>query len=169
MKIKAVLMFVLLLTGCSFWGFGSEEDDQARGRLASPGVDMSDMYMTKAYETAASRAAIKMLDETADIYETPERPKIYIKQTQKNSPNLPDGFYTARRALKSILGGSGAYIVVDDMYDAHYLVESSVSEFNLGNGLPAILFKLSINDAYDQPFRAWNVVIRQMAEDQSWW
>ncbi|MBQ8465818.1 MAG: hypothetical protein IJ545_07410 [Alphaproteobacteria bacterium] len=169
MKLKTALFSILLLTGCVLFDNKKTVVEKPVAIEQIPSIfETEEIYMTKAYETAATRAANKMLDDTADIYESWNRPRLYIKQTIKESPNLPDGFYTARKALKQITGGAGAYLVVDNIDDANYILDSRVNEMMIGN-LPAIVFKLSLNDAYDQPIRAWNVVIKQMAEDKSWW
>lgn len=168
MKFKTALFSVCLLTACSFYqeNFIIEPSTEV---VETPSIfESQEIYMTKAYETAATRAANKMLDETTDIYETWNRPRLYIKQTISESEHLPNGFYTARKALKQITGGSGAYTVVNNIDDANYILDSRINEMVIGN-LPAIVFKLSLNDANDQPIRTWNVVIKQMAEDQSWW
>lgn len=168
MKFKIALFSIFLVSGCALFEPSHPVETKVEAVEPPSIFETQEIYMTKAYETAATRAANKMLDETADIYETWNRPRLYIKQTVKESPNLPDGFYTARQALKQITGGSGAYMIVNNMDDANYILDSRVNEMMIGN-LPAIVFKLSLNDAYDQPIRAWNVVIKQMAEDQSWW
>lgn len=165
--IRAALFSILLLGGCGVISL-NEQEDLSPVADVQPSYDFQDTYMIKAYETAATRATNKMLDDTADIYEVVPKPKLYIKDIVKNSPNLPDGFHTARRAIKEIAGKSGTYVVVKDMNEADYLLDSSISEFNSA-GLPAILFRMSLNDKTDQPIKAWNVVIRQLSEDQSWW
>ena len=167
MMIRAALFSILLLGGCGVISL-NEQEDLSPVADVQPSYDFQDTYMIKAYETAATRATNKMLDDTADIYEVVPKPKLYIKDIVKNSPNLPDGFHTARRAIKEIAGKSGTYVVVKDMNEADYLLDSSISEFNSA-GLPAILFRMSLNDKTDQPIKAWNVVIRQLSEDQSWW
>ena len=167
MIYRALLFLAFLLSGCSVFSF-DEQASEITTPVVEPTYDFQDTYMTKAYETAATRATNKMLDDTTEFYEITVKPKLYVKEIIKKSPNLPDGFYTARRAIREIAGKSGTYILVNDMSEADYLLDSSISEFNAA-GLPAIMFRMTINDKTDQPLKAWNVVIRQMAEDQSWW
>jgi len=171
MTIRAVLLSVLLLTGCHTFNFFQNESEEEPSlppvTIQPQNFDLQELYMTKAYETAATRAVNKMLDDTTAFYEVTPKAKIYIKDIVKDSPDLPDGLHTARRAIKEIVGKSGTYIAVTDMSDADYILQSNVSDFNYA-GLPAIIFKLGINDKNDQPLKAWNVVIRQMTEDQSW-
>ena len=169
MPIKFLLLSILILSGCSYIYYDEEEDGQPIPPVTiQPQVfDLQNIYMTQAYEIAATRAANRMIDDTSDFYETQPQPKLYIKKIVKNSPNLPDGLHTAQRALKEISGKSETYTLVTDMSDADYLLDSRVEEFNSA-GLPSIIFKLTINDKSDQPLKAWNVVIRQMSEDQSW-
>lgn len=171
---KTAFISALLLAGCAeFYDYPELAPDIDEPMLppvaAQASVNMQDMYLVKAYETAAGRAAAKMIDDTVDIYDTAPETKIYIKQIVKNSPNLPDGFHTARRTLKQITGAAGTYTVVSTPEEADYLLEGSVNEVQTGTGQPTILFRLSLNDKSNQPLRAWNVVITQMLEDQSWW
>ena len=169
MKFNVVLYSILLLSGCSLLGINNDKDiDKEQYSNIPLSYDFQDVYMTKAYETAATRAANKMLDDTSELYETNQKPNIYIKQIQKTGDNLPDGFYTAQKSLREIIGKSGTFVLVNDMSKADYIIESTVSEFNAA-GLPAILFRLNINTKDEQPYKAWNVVIRQLTEDKSWW
>ena len=165
------MLSVLFLAGCgTFYNNANEIDvtETASASVSQPSYDIQDIYMVKAYETAATRVANKMLDDTADLYETQQHPKLYIKQITKKSPDLPDGFYTARRALREITGKSGTFILVNNMEEADYILDPSISALTLAD-LPAISFRIDLNDKNDQPFRAWNVVIKQLAEDKSWW
>ena len=169
MKIKVAVLSFLLLTGCHAVMVSAPESENpsttVQENISMP--DMQNIYMTKAYETAATRVTNKMLDDSADLYEIQPKPKLYIKQIVKTAPELPDGFYTAQRAVKDIVKGSGTFVVVDKMEDATYILETSVNQFNVAN-LPGIIMKQSLNNTADQPLRAWNIVIKQMAEDQSW-
>ncbi len=169
MKIKVAVLSFLLLTGCHSVMVSAPESENpsttVQENISMP--DMQNIYMTKAYETAATRVTNKMLDDSADLYEIQPKPKLYIKQIVKTAPELPDGFYTAQRAIKDIVKGSGTFVVVDKMEDATYILETSVNQFNVAN-LPGIIMKQSLNNTADQPLRAWNIVIKQMAEDQSW-
>ena len=172
MKFNVALLSALFLAGCgTFYSSnnGIEMTDESQSSSAGQSsYNMQDIYMVKAYETAATRVANKMLDDTADLYETQQHPKLYIKQITKKSPNLPDGFYTARRTLREITGKSGTFILVNNIEEADYILDPSISELTLAN-LPAISFRIDLNDRNNQPFRAWNVVIKQLAEDKSWW
>ena len=169
MKIKVTLLAVLLLTGCGYGSIFSYNNEPDASEIASPNLpDMQSIYMTQAYESAATRITNKMLDDTSDIYETAIKPKLYIKQIVKISPNLPDGFHSANRAMKQLITGSAAYTLVNKIEDADYILETNVSEFIVGEQ-PGIIIKQTINDKNDQPLRAWDIVIKQMAEDKSWW
>ena len=169
MKINVAMLSVLFLAGCgTFYNNEIDVTETPSSAVSQPTYDMQDIYMVKAYETAATRVANKMLDDTADLYETQQHPKLYIKQITKKSPDLPDGFYTARRALREITGKSGTFILVNNMEEADYILDPSISALTLAD-LPAISFRIDLNDKNDQPFRAWNVVIKQLAEDKSWW
>lgn len=160
--------FALLLAGCtnsSFWEKQTIEPVQTT-TVTMP--DMQDIYMTKAYETAATRITNKMIDDSADLYEVRPRPKIYIRKIRKEAAGLPDGFYTAQQVIKDIISGSGTYVVVNKPDEADYFLATNINQFNVDN-LPGIIIKQTINDISDQPIRAWNVVIKQMSEDKSWW
>lgn len=169
MKFNIALFSCLILAGCgTIYDNRALDVEENTSSTAAQSYDWQDTYMTKAYETAATRVANKMLDDTSDLYETKDHPKLYIKQVIKKSPNLPDGFHTARQALREITGKSGTFVLVNNIEEADYILEPTVSEFNAA-GLPAIIFRIDLNDKNDQPFRAWNVVIRQLSEDKSWW
>ena len=169
MPIKVILLSAFFLAGCSYFPYYNEDEDRPLPPVTvqPQAFDVQNLYMTQAYEIAATRATNRMLDDTSDFYETQPTPKLYVKQIIKGSPNLPDGFHTAYHAIKEIAGKSGTYSLVKDMNEADYLLDSRIEEFNSA-GLPAIIFKLTINDKSDHPLKAWNVVIRQMSEDQSW-
>lgn len=169
MKKISALGAVILLAGCASLSLSSNQEivePVPSTTVTMP--DMQDIYMTKAYETAATRITNKMIDDSADLYEVQPRAKIYIRQIRKEVPNLPDGFYTAQQVIKDIISGSGTYVVVNKVDEADYILTTSVNQFNVDN-LPGIVIKQTINDIYDQPLRAWNVVIKQMNEDKSWW
>lgn len=170
MKFRAVALSVLLLSGCSSMTLPWESDEKADvpASASANQVDYSAIYMTEAYEIAATRATNKMLDDTAEYYESKPAGKLYIKKIVKTSDNLPDGLYNAQRAIKKIVTGSGTYTVVDKVEDADYLLESSVNELGVGE-IPTIQFKMSVNNKLDQPQKAWSVIIKQMPEDKSWW
>ena len=166
---KFALLPILLLTGCTTFPIFPNQDPGATEALQSVSMpDMQNMYMIKAYESAATKITNKMLDDSADLYEVKPRPKMYIRQIRKETVGLPDGFYTAQQVIKDIVSGSGTYIVVNNIEEADYILATSVNQFNVDN-LPGIIIKQSINDTDDQSLRAWNVVIKQMTEDQSWW
>ena len=171
MTIRAILFSALLLSGCSVFYLNEEAlplEQTPSTTDIRPSFDLQNTYMIKAYETAATRTTNKMLDDTAEFYEIVPKPKLYVKEIIKDNPNLPDGFYTARRAIKEIAGKSGTYILVNNIDEADYILDSHINEFNEA-GLPAIIFRMTINDKSDKPLKAWNVVIRQLSEDQSWW
>lgn len=169
MKIELAVLSFLLLTGCQSETAYSPESEISsitiRENISMP--DMQNIYMTKAYETAATRITNKMLDSSADLYEVQPKPKLYIKKIVKTAPELPDGFYTAQQAIEDIIKGSGTFVIVGKQEDASYILETSVNQFNVAN-LPGVIMKQSLNDTADKPLRAWNIVIKQMAEDQSW-
>ena len=170
MKFRAIALSVLLLSGCSSMTLPWESDEKVDAPVATSAnpVDYSAIYMTEAYEIAATRATNKMLDDTAEYYESKPTKKLYIKKIVKTSDNLPDGLYNAQRAIKKIVTGSGTYTVVDKVEDADYLLESNVNELNVSE-IPTIQFKMTINDKDDKPQKAWSVIIKQMPEDKSWW
>ena len=130
MMIRAALFSILLLGGCGVISL-NEQEDLSPVADVQPSYDFQDTYMIKAYETAATRATNKMLDDTADIYEVVPKPKLYIKDIVKNSPNLPDGFHTARRAIKEIAGKSGTYVVVKDMNVTKHQIPKDLNIFPL--------------------------------------
>ena len=170
-NMKKIFTFgvVLLLTGCADLSFQKKEvpvEPVETTTITMP--DMQNIYMTKAYETAATRITNKMLDDTPDLYEVQPRPKIYIRQIRKEATGLPDGFYTAQQVIKDIISGSGTYTVVNKADEADYILATSINQFNVDN-LPGIIIKQSINDIYDQQLRGWNIVIKQMTEYKSWW
>lgn len=170
MNFKLAFLSVLLLSACH--SFLPLQEKTPNDGIAQPATaarpDMQTIYMTDAYEIAATRITNKMLDDTADIYESKLSPKIYIKKIVKTSENLPDGLYSAQKTIKEIVSGSETYIVVDRQEDADFTLDSSVNELNAGN-LPAIQFKMGINDKNNTPLKAWSIVIKQMPEDKSWW
>ena len=169
MNNKFIVLPLLLLTACTTLPFqSSKENPDSVSSTTITMPDMQNINMTKAYETAATRITNKMLDDSSDLYEVQPRPKLYIRKIRKETEGLPDGFYTAQQAIQEIIKGSGTFVVVNQVEEANYFLTTSVNQFNVDN-LPGIIIKQNINDINDQPIRSWNVVIKQMAEDQSWW
>ena len=102
---RVFLLFIMTLFGCSHYEdvYDFEPQVQEPEELYVP--EMQYISMEKAYETAATRIANKMIDDTSDLYEKTPNLKIYVAQIKKISDNLPDGLYTARRALETVIGG----------------------------------------------------------------
>lgn len=170
MNFKLAFLSVLLLSACNSLPLYQEKDQShdVPAATAAARPDMQTIYMADAYEIAATRITNKMLDDTADIYESKPTPKLYIKQIVKTSESLPDGLYGAQRTIKEIVSGSGTFVVTDKQEDADFVLDSSVNELEAGN-MPAIQFKMGVNDKNDKPLKAWSIVIKQMPEDKSWW
>ena len=104
MKNYPILFAILLLGACSHVPFSTLPPEAPAPEPVLP--DMSSLYMVQAYETAATRITNKMIDDTHDVYETTVHPKLFVKKINKISENLPDGFYTANRAMKQVITGS---------------------------------------------------------------
>ena len=66
-------------------------------------------------------------------------------QIKKTDENLPDGFYLARRETKDIIEGSGTFTLVNNLNEAQYYLEVSVSPIPLKDKeVPAISYLLSL-------------------------
>lgn len=90
--------------------------------------DFSDYDVTPdVYAIAAARATNKMLDETESLYSAKDqKPKLYIAPIKKLKEKLPDGFYFARKTTEDIIEGSRNYVVVENLEEADYKLETEV-------------------------------------------
>ena len=168
---KSLVLLAVLLSGCASIQKLPDAEPITVAEPAyelKPNPNLLELDMTQAYETAANRTANKMLDDTADIYETHPHLRVYVHKTEKANPTLPDGFYTARRTIKEVIGQSDTYTVVENASDADIHLVNTVHEFNV-DGQPGIVFRIDLYNIHGQHVRGWSSVIKQMSEDQSWW
>ena len=130
-----------------------------------------EMMTPDVYALAATRSVNRMLDESAEVYEKTPAPKIYITEFKKLSKTLPDGLYYAKDATRQIIDGSRTYVVVNNLNDADYYLETRIKEIPVqGAETPIIEYKNVLNDKNNQKIGEWTETIRQLQnDDKSWW
>jgi len=171
-KLLAFMGYILLAACTAFSHKALKEQEQyvVEAPYADPQV-LDENITPEVYALAAARAANKMLDETAEIYEKSPRPTLYIMQVKKTDDSLPDGFYLARRETREIIEGSGAFTVVNKLSDAQYYIELSVYPVLLvGKQVPGISYHLTLFSNDNTKIGEWTQMMKQVQnDDKSWW
>ena len=171
-KILTASAYVLLAACTAYSHKAMEEQEQfvvETPYAETPAID--DTISPDVYALVAARATNRMLDETAEVYEQNPRPTLYLMQIKKPDENLPDGFYLARRETKDIIEGSGTFTLVNNLNEAQYYLEVSVSPIPLKDKeVPAISYHLSLYTNQNAKIGEWAQMIKQVQnDDKSWW
>ena len=167
-----VIGILALLTGCASEQKAVPETGEEiylieNEVVVSQGV--SEGITPEVYAIAATRAANKMLDETGEIYEDLNKPKLYIMQPRRVDKTLPDGIFYARKVVREIIEGSRNYTVVDNLNDADYFLEVDIDRG--GNGqTPTIIYGMALFDKNNVMIGEWSETLKKVRnDDQSWW
>lgn len=173
---KFGLAVVLALGGCSYMPGYTETLEEIvinEPYLPSPMevkyVEVEQRITPEVYAVAATRATNKMLNDTAGLYENGGTVFIYINDPKNLSEYLPDGFHYARKVTRDIIAGSKNYKVVNNIYEADYILDVLVD--NLGSPEdPLIEYKLILFDDQNIKIDEWPERLRQLKnDDRSWW
>ncbi len=171
MKKLLLLPVALSLVACEGTIFGPKKEPVFVIDSPYAYEQTNDMLMPEVYALAATRSVNKMLDHSAEIYENNPAPKLYITEFKKLSKTLPDGLYYAKDTTKQIIEGSRTYIVVNNLNDADYYLETQIKEIQTQNSeSPIIEYKIVLNDKDNNKINEWTETIRQLQnDDKSWW
>ena len=121
-------------------------------------------YSPEAYIVVATRATNRMLQDTSAIYDN-GLSKIYVKDIELLSSDLPYGSHRLKGATKDIIKGSKTFDVVNNIKDADFVLESSADWFvSSNNNVPALQYKMSLLDKNGKKLDEWIEIIRQVKE-----
>ena len=121
-------------------------------------------YSPEVYTVVATRATNRMLQDTAVIHENGVK-RIYIKDVNVLSSDLPYGSHRIKGATRDILVGSKIYDVVNNIKNADLVVEPSVDWFvTASSKVPALQYKMTLLDSNGKKVDEWIEVIRQVKE-----
>ena len=121
-------------------------------------------YSPEVYTVVATRATNRMLQDTAIIHENGVK-RIYIKDVNVLSSDLPYGSHRIKGATRDIIVGSKIYDVVNNIKNADLVVEPSVDWFVTANSkVPALQYKMTLLDSNGKKVDEWIEVIRQVKE-----
>lgn len=171
MKKLLFLPVALSLVACKGTIFGPKKEPVFVIDSPYAYEQTNDMMMPEVYALAATRSVNKMLDQSAEVYEKNPAPKLYITEFKKLSKSLPDGLYYAKDTTKQIIEGSRTYIVVNNLNDADYYLETQIKEIQTQTSeTPIIEYKIVLNDKDNNKINEWTETIRQLQnDDKSWW
>ena len=143
--------------------YGSEVVDV---RPASPKVDgkIAASYSPEAYNVIARRATNRMLQDTSALYGNGRTKRIFLKDTQLLSSDLPYGSHRLRGITKEIISGSQTFDVINNNKDADYILASSADWYVSGNTSPALQYKLTLLDKNGRKVNEWVEIIRQLQD-----
>lgn len=121
------------------------------------------------YAIAATRATNKMLDQTADIYETNDNVFLYIADAEVKNSDLPAGYHAAEKITREIIEGGEGFKVTQQRNEADYQLKILI-----GNGgskeSPVIVYKLILLNKDGIKEREWTEAVRRVRnDDRSWW
>ena len=121
-------------------------------------------YSPEVYTVVATRATNRMLQDTAVIHENGVK-RIYIKDVNVLSSDLPYGSHRIKGATRDIIVGSKIYDVVNNIKNADLVVEPSVDWFvTASSKVPALQYKMTLSDSNGKKVDEWIEVIRQVKE-----
>ena len=148
-KILTASAYVLLAACTAYSHKAMEEQEQfvvETPYAETPAID--DTISPDVYALVAARATNRMLDETAEVYEQ-----------------------NPRRETKDIIEGSGTFTLVNNLNEAQYYLEVSVSPIPLKDKeVPAISYHLSLYTNQNAKIGEWAQMIKQVQnDDKSWW
>lgn len=121
-------------------------------------------YSPEAYIVVATRATNRMLQDTSAIYDNGVK-KVYIKDINLLSSDLPYGSHRLKGATKDIIAGSNTFDVVNNIKDADFVIEPTADWYVASNNVvPALQYKMSLLDKNGKKLDEWIEVIRQVKE-----
>ncbi len=121
-------------------------------------------YSPEAYIVVATRATNRMLQDTSAIYDGASK-KIYIKDINLLSSDLPYGGHRLKGATKEIISGSNTFEVVNNIKDADFVVEPTADWYVSSNSdVPALQYTMKLLDKNGNKIDEWIEVIRQVKE-----
>ena len=120
-------------------------------------------YSPEAYNVVATRAANRMLQDSAALYGNGGK-TVFIKDTKVLSSDLPYGANRLKSTTKEIISGSKAFDVVNTVENADYILDSSADWFVTNNAAPALQYKMSMFDKSGRKVNEWVEIIRQVQE-----
>ena len=121
-------------------------------------------YSPEAYIVVATRATNRMLQDTAAIYDNGTK-RVYVKDINLLSSDLPYGSHRLKGATKDIISGSKTFDVVNNIKDADFVIEPSADWFVASNNAtPALQYKMSLLDKNGKKVDEWIEIIRQVKE-----
>lgn len=123
-------------------------------------------YKPEAYDVVATRATNRMLQDTAAVYDNGNNTQtVFIKDTRLLSSDLPYGSHRLKGITKEIIDGSRAFDVVNNANDADFVIETSADWYvTSDNVMPALQYKLSMQDRNGQKVNEWVEIIRQVQD-----
>lgn len=121
-------------------------------------------YSPEAYIVVATRATNRMLQDTSAIYDN-GLSKIYIKDINLLSSDLPYGSHRLKGATRDIISGSKTFDVVNNIKDADFVIEPTADWFVASNNsTPALQYKMTLLDKNGKKLDEWIEIIRQVKE-----
>ncbi len=121
-------------------------------------------YSPEAYIVVATRATNRMLQDTSALYDSATK-KIYIKDINLLSSDLPYGGYRLKGATKEIISGSNTFEVVNNVKDADFIIEPIADWYISSNSeIPALQYTMKLLDKNGNKLDEWIEVIRQVKE-----
>lgn len=121
-------------------------------------------YSPEAYIVVATRATNRMLQDTSAIYDSASK-KVYIKDINLLSSDLPYGGHRLKGATKEIISGSNTFEVVNNIKDADFVVEPTADWYVSSNSdIPALQYTMKLLDKNGNKIDEWIEVIRQVKE-----
>lgn len=121
-------------------------------------------YSPEAYIVVATRATNRMLQDTSALYDSATK-KIYIKDINLLSSDLPYGGHRLKGATKEIISGSNTFEVVNNVKDADFVVEPTADWYVSSNSdVPALQYTMRLLDKNGNKVDEWIEVIRQVKE-----
>lgn len=121
-------------------------------------------YSPEAYIVVATRATNRMLQDTSAIYDSASK-KIYIKDINLLSSDLPYGGHRLKGATKEIISGSNTFEVVNNIKDADFVVEPIADWYvSVNSDIPALQYTMRLLDKNGNKIDEWIEVIRQVKE-----
>ncbi len=121
-------------------------------------------YSPEAYIVVATRATNRMLQDTSALYDNGTK-RVYIKDINLLSSDLPYGSHRLKGATKDIISGSKTFDVVNNIKDADFVIEPSADWFVASNNAtPALQYRMSLLDKNGKKVDEWIEIIRQVKE-----
>ncbi len=122
-------------------------------------------YKPEAYDVVATRAANRMLQDTAAVYDNGSTKTVYIKDARLLSSDLPYGSHRLKGVTKDIISGSRTFDVVNNANNADFVLETSADWYVAQNNvMPALQYKLAMFDRNGRKVNEWVEIIRQVQD-----